>query len=405
MRTKKAREARVPPDMRHVNTSVNLPQKVSSSKQMDFPNLSSIDRDSFLEELQQSNGNPLHSTAVEDDLRVLEKGQVNQKSAGRKNTPQTQKAEQRGAAVKRKEEEDKNKRSTGERAKARPLKNMQMKNKKKRTSESDSGTSSDAQSQEESDSVPAQRKRKKVLPSDEDDVVEDRSWHPSPKKTKVYSLGRIRKSLSARSKSRKSSSGSTSAGPEKANSDKRSRKRHAHQGGTDLEVVLDALLDFCDQYKESVQSQAVKQSIDSFSNHVKVQLVEKISSYKELRVLKKENAKVGSLIHRKRQKLLGAKHELMRAERQVCLLQKEEADLKLRLADLKQGYTFLHNIRELNRQYLDYRDKYPKEKEMYGVSSLPALLLETKHFQTAEHQLRGINDRLEKGLKRKGTRV
>lgn len=52
-------------------------------------------------------GNPLHSTAVEEDLNVLEEEQVDKGNRGRKDDPQTVKttAKQRGAAVKRKQTE------------------------------------------------------------------------------------------------------------------------------------------------------------------------------------------------------------------------------------------------------------------------------------------------------------
>lgn len=52
-----------------------------------------------------------------------------------------------------------------------------------------------------------------------------------------------------------------------------------------------------------------------------------------------------------------------RTEREAWLMKKEKAELELRLADLRQSQAFLHDIRELNRQYLDYRHKHPKEKE------------------------------------------
>lgn len=95
------------------------------------------------------------------------------------------------------------------------------------------------------------------------------------------------------------------------------------------------------------------------------------------------------------------------------MLEKEKAELQQRLADLRRSQAFLHDIRELNQQYLDYRQKHPKEKEtvemhnnikypnavlsfndelnsasffQYGASSLPALLLETKHIKTAERK-------------------
>ncbi|XP_039975973.1 centromere protein U [Xiphias gladius] len=417
-------------------------QRASSFERMDSPDLSAIDRASFLEGLQQNYGNPLHSTAMEEDLSVSEERRVDKGKAGREGIPRMLKttAKQRGAAVRRKEretdeenvkEEEKkrrrSRRSTGEKVKARPkgggerkkkkgepegeraesdagaipqtgktsaarpLKNQRMKKDTKRESESGSGESSGPQSQE-SDTGTAQQSRKRVLSSDEE-VDDDASWNPSPKKAKVYSFGRTRKSAS----------GHASAEPAKANADKQRRKTRGHQGGTDLEVVLDAFLDFCDQYRESVESKAVKQSIDSFSSNVKEQLLEKISSYKELRVLKRENAKVGSLIRTKTQRLLDAKQELMRAERQVWLLQKEKAELQLRLTDLRRSHAFLRDFRELGQQYLDYRHKHPKERETYGASSLPALLLETKHLQSAEHQLRGINNQMKKRPKETGT--
>ncbi|KAM9356782.1 uncharacterized protein cenpu [Symphorus nematophorus] len=451
------------------------PQK-GSSVDVDSPDLSAIERASFLEGLQAHDGNPLHSTALEEDLNVLEDGRMNKGKAGGKDIPQTLKTtgKQRGAAVKRKEterdeeEEEEKKRSrkssggkvkarpenqgetkkksgasAGERAElhverkesdpsakqpaptagklkklvgkkpakvrragqtsaARPVKNQPMKKGKKKESESGSANSRDAQSVEESDTDTAEQRRKRVLSSDQEAVDEDASLSPSPKKARLNSLVRTRKSSSDRTKTRTSSSGSASAESEKANKDKKMRKRLGGQGATEFDVVLDAFLDFCEQYRESVESKAVKQSIDSFSSNVKEQLLEKISSHKALKALKRENAKVGSLIRKKRQRLLDAKHELMRAERQMWLLQKEKTELKLRLSDLRRGQAFLHDFRELNRQYLDYRHKHPKEKETYGASSLPVLLLEAKHIQTAEHQLRRINNRLENRLKKSG---
>lgn len=58
-------------------------------------------------ELLRCLGNPLHSTAMEEDLNALEEGQVNKGKAGNKDIPQTSKTtvKQRGAAVKRKETE------------------------------------------------------------------------------------------------------------------------------------------------------------------------------------------------------------------------------------------------------------------------------------------------------------
>ncbi|XP_054453904.1 centromere protein U [Anoplopoma fimbria] len=400
MSAKKVRRAKV------LRVPQQEAQKGSSNDRTDSPNLSSIERASFLEGLQQNFGNPLHSTAMEEDLNVPEEDRMNRKKAGEKEIPRTVKTavKQRGAAVKRKEterdgekeeEEEKKKRSRTSTGGTRPVKTLQTKKGKKRESKTGSGESSEAASPKERPDTA----QKKVLSSEGEEVDEDRSWNPSPKKARALSLGRARKSSSNKSKPRTSSSGSASAEPEKASKDKQRRKRRGGGGGTESEVVLDAFLEFCDQYRESVASKAIEQAVDSFSSNVKVQLLEKISSFKEFKVLKRENAKVGSLIHTKRQRLLDAKHELMRAERQAWLLQKEKAELKVRLADLRRGQAFLHDIRVLNRQYLDYRHKHRKEKEMYGASSLPALLLETKHIQTRESA-----GRLQKRLKKNETR-
>ncbi|KAG7223620.1 hypothetical protein INR49_028514 [Caranx melampygus] len=426
---KKGRRAKVPP------VPPDKSQDAPPQESMDSPNLSLIDKASFLEGLQVNYGNPLHSTAMDEDLNTLEDEQMDKGKTGGKAVPETTKttAKQHGAAVKRKEtgkenekvegEKKKKRRSAGENVKARRAGEERKKKKGEPEGEREESDASptpqtknkptpkakhlvgkkpakrrSAGKDSDTDTDSGQQNHRRVLSSDEE-VGDDTSWAPSPKKPKVYSFGRTRKSTSDSSKSRKSSSDSAA---EKVNT-KKQRERRGHQGGTDLEVVLDAFLDFCDQYKESVESKAVKHSIDSFSSSVKEQLLEKISSNKEIRLLRRENAKVGSLIRTKTQRLLDAKHELMRAERQVWLLQKEKAELKLRLSDLRRSSAFLHDLRELNQQYLEHRHTHRKEKETYGASSLPALLLETKHVQTAENQLRSINKEMEKRMKMSGT--
>ncbi|CAG5992981.1 uncharacterized protein cenpu isoform 2-T2 [Menidia menidia] len=426
MSTKKGRGAKV------------LPEAPTEGK-MDSPNLSAIDKVSFMAGLQMTHGNPLHSTAVEEDLNVSDEEQIVKGTERGGNRPNTLKAvgKQWGVTVNRKStkegekkevarkktttqnaktrterttkrradiEEDKKsseqkntshrrgnlvltayqhlarkkparKSSAGQVSAERPVKRRQAEKGKRTEKESDTGRSAGGQSEEESDSGTDQQRRSRFLCSDKE-TDEDTSWNPSPKKAKMPRFGRTPKYLSDGSKSRKSSSGSASGEPKKADAAK-DRGRYGGRGGTELEVVLDAFLDFCNQYRESVESPFLKQSIDCFSNNVKDQLLEKISSYKDTRVLKRENAKVGSSISTKTQKLLNAKHEFMRAEREAWLLQKEKADLENRLADLRRGQAFLCDIRELSIKYLDHRRKNTTEKEMYGASSLPALLMET----------------------------
>ncbi|KAM3612857.1 uncharacterized protein V6R79_015643 [Siganus canaliculatus] len=462
MSTKKGRGAKVLKAQQETNKSN------ASAESEDQPNISAIERASFFEGLQLNHGNPLHSTAIEEDLNVLVEGQAKKGNAGTKDAPQAVKTaakkpvkdtgEENGQEEEKKNrqrrkskarpekggktyikdgapqrqraevdggregsdsdgdvhrgnqptgnkhkhlvgEKPAKRKSAGQASAARTVKNEQIKNAKKRVIESESGKSSgDSQSEEESDSGVTKRRHRRVLSSDDDDL--DTSWKPSPKKVKMLSLDRGKMTPSETRKFRKSSSGSTSAGAMKAGADKqKKKKRGGRSGRTDLDMALDAFVDFCEQYSESVESKAVKQSIECFSSNVKQQILEKISSNKDFKQLKRENAKVGSMIRTKTQRLLDAKYELMRVEREVWLLEKEKAKLKLRLADLRQSQAFLHEVRELNKQYRDFRRKHPTEKETYGASSLPALLLETRYVQSAEHQMNRANKQPEKRQK------
>ncbi|XP_068181837.1 centromere protein U isoform X2 [Antennarius striatus] len=459
---------------------------------LDSPNLSAIERASFMEGLQLQPGNPLHSTALEEDLNVAEGGQMSTGKGGRTDDRQTLKStvKQHGAAMRRKEtesdqeeeEEVKKKkhttaktrinnqktkrlkttplgergdpepregnqhtppasgegnqqtppasrphrlvgkrRSVGPTSLAQPVTNQQRRKSWRDKGQSGSGKSIESQTQDQSDAGSTASGRKHILSSDEE--IEDESWKPSPKKAKNYSVGKIRKSSSEGSKSRKSSSEgsksrkSSSEGSKsrKSSSDgSESRKspaggsdeqrRRDGRSGTELQLVLDAFLLFCDQYRDAVESEAVKQAVGCFSSNVRQQLLEKINSYKEFRHLKRENAKVSSSIRKNTQRLLEAKYELMRAQRRAGSLQREKDELELRSADLRRGQAFLHDIRELNRRYLDVRRKHPREQETYGATSLPALLLEAEQVQSSEQQLRGINNHLEEILKNRAPR-
>ncbi|XP_047441268.1 centromere protein U isoform X1 [Mugil cephalus] len=384
-------------------------ERQKPNNEMENPNLSTIDNASFLEGLQRNNGNPLHSTAIDEDLNLLDDKMMERGRAGavvkRKGT--------KGAGDNEEEEEKKKrKRSTGDKVKSRPeeerveldVEKKKKKKKKKKTApapeikrglvgkkpamrksegrpEENQPPKKDKKTRSDS-GTESQRPRRDLSSDEEGD--EESEWKPSPKKARMAGLGTTGKSSLKKPKHKKSSSsGSTSA---EDKTDKQRRKKQSRKTQTELEVVLDAFLDFCDQYRETVKSEAVKQSIDSFSDNVRDQLSEKISSCKEFRVLQRENTKVGSLIRKKTQRMLNVKHELMRAERQVGLLKKEKTQLEVRLADLRRGHEFLQDVKELNRRYLDYRRKHPKEKETYGASSLPALLLEAKYVKVAEEK-------------------
>ncbi|XP_076025848.1 uncharacterized protein cenpu isoform X2 [Genypterus blacodes] len=283
--------------------------------------------------------------------------------------------------------------SEGQKSAARPkekTKNVTQKKKKK------SELSSDSISQEEFASDPRQQPFKLLLSSEEEGDA-DTSWKPSPKKARVQGWVRTRKSSSDTPQTRKSASDASSSSERNESTDaemvkedeqRKRRRKPGRAGGTESEEVLEAFLSFCERHRESLESTAVKRAFDSFSSSVKEQLLQKITSSKEFRMLRRENAKVKSLIGRKTQKLLQAKNELIRAESQVSSLQKEEVQLNERLTDLRRGHAFLQSLTQLTTQYLEYRHTHPEEKEEFGASSLPALLLQTQQIlETSNNQL------------------
>uniref|UniRef100_A0A1A8DJG5 Centromere protein U n=1 Tax=Nothobranchius kadleci TaxID=1051664 RepID=A0A1A8DJG5_NOTKA len=307
--------------------------------QVGSPDLSAIDTAIFMEGLRCNHCKPLHSTAMEEELDLPETG---------------------GAA------EEMEQGGTRTRRKTRPAEILQQEDEER-----------GAGSEEEHESGEVQHCHRGLLTSDEEEGEED-IWVPNAKKTRVLGLGGPVKSSYRGSTSRKP--GRIPAGDEASRH--RQKTRPLARKGTHFQVVLDAFLGFCDQYSETVESAAVKQSVRCFSDNVREHLLEQISNFEKVQTRKRKNTKVGSLIHTKTQRLLEVKQELMRAERQLWLLQKEETGLQQRLADLKQGQAFLQNIRRLHSLYLERR----ADKETYGASSLAALLLETSLAQEAGHQ-------------------
>ncbi|KAM4586103.1 uncharacterized protein cenpu isoform 2-T2 [Fundulus diaphanus] len=356
--------------------ATNGPPAPAKEGQTLSPNLSSVDPESFFKGLQQNDSNPLHSTALEDHEDVQAEGQLRRNPRERE---ESHGGKRQGAAAKRKpagggEEEQRRKSRTETGGKGRRV-SLSSGAAQRRQLEEDEGARESAD-EEESDPVGVRKNGRAPLSSD-DQSPEGSIWGPSPKRTRRLLLGR-------------KPSGRSAAAPKGAGGGEGKEGRRAGRAVTQLEVVLDAVLDFCQQYRESVESAAVRGAIDFFSDNVRARLLEKISSFKDLRCIKRDNTKVGSLIEAKRLRLLNTKQELMRAERQVMLLEKEKAELQQRLADLRRGRALLHHIRELTAHQLRQRRKQPATKETYGASSLAALLLEAKLPQRPSHPPRGV---------------
>ncbi|XP_036406658.1 centromere protein U [Megalops cyprinoides] len=89
---------------------------------------------------------------------------------------------------------------------------------------------------------------------------------------------------------------------------------------------------------------------------------------------------------------------MIQKETQLRKLQREHDQLEERLSDLRRGTAFLSDLRDLHKNYLTHRERHPNEVEVYGPSSLPALLLEARSVLGAEHQLKNVNDKLQQVL-------
>ncbi|CAL1614283.1 unnamed protein product [Knipowitschia caucasica] len=364
----------------------------------------SLATESFIEGLNQNTGAPLHSTALEEDLAAAEEPEQSQKNLkkqaatrektdkdkidGPKSSPQKRK---KPADPPRPDTKRKKKKSSGDADSDRAVKKQKVQSEKKSPAPETEQTS-DAQPQPSEGAASPRRRRDFLLTSEEE--LED-SWKPSPKKQKRLGV-KTRRPVS--DKSRESSSESSEVQPENVKKKKKKSKRSVV---TETEVVLDEFLDFCKQYKETVESKVVKKALDCFVSNVEEQLTEKISSCLLLKTAMAENSKLASAIRTKRQRLLDARNELVKSDRRVSLTEKDKEELEQKLKDLNQSKTFLENIRELNQRYLQHRRKNPEDRETYGASCLPALLIEAKHIQTTELQLKGINNRLEKTVKEK----
>ncbi|KAL1261646.1 hypothetical protein QQF64_006911 [Cirrhinus molitorella] len=385
--------------------------------------ISFIEKASFFQGDQYSpHGNPLHSTALEEDLSPGP--EQNKKSAPEKSgrsrtrkpvlvetdsdkTAVTQakkigkgvsEALNKKASSKENQEPPQPTNKGAKKGKGRPLPTISEGREdagKKRTSVPKSNTAKEVvkgqKSAKEKSSTPgAAQRQQRSPPSSEELTDEDESFHPSMEKSKG-----AKRRLSSRRKSgdkekRKSSSSSERAGPSKKPRDLRSP--------TDLDVVLDTFQEFVTEYKQTVNSDAVKRSIDAVSRSFEEQLSEIITATKELKNVKRENNKINSAINKKRTRLVEANNELIKGKTKLRNLQKDHDVMEQRLKALREGSSLLTSLQDLNRNYLKHRTAHPDEVETYGPSCMPAMLMEARCIMGTEHQLKTVNDHLQQVL-------
>ncbi|NXP53700.1 CENPU protein, partial [Heliornis fulica] len=167
---------------------------------------------------------------------------------------------------------------------------------------------------------------------------------------------------------------------------------------TDLDVALAEFERIAADYRPSIESNAGRKAIDHFCWAFKDQITNLIAEAQELKNIKKKNAKVTADIKKKRKQLLQLREELIGAEPQMVKLQREYTELQERKSSLRQATELLTDLKELQQDCLDYREENPKEKLVYGATSLPALLVESRRILGAERHFHNINMKLEKAL-------
>ncbi|NXY75385.1 CENPU protein, partial [Glareola pratincola] len=167
---------------------------------------------------------------------------------------------------------------------------------------------------------------------------------------------------------------------------------------TELDVVLSEFEKIAANYRERIESNVCRRAINGFCLAFKDQITDLIAEIQELKNMKKKNAKVITHIKKKRQQVLQLREELIGAESQLTQLQREYAELQERKSSLRQATELLTDLKELQEDCLNYREENPKEKVVYGISSLPALLVESRRILGAERHFKNINTKLEKAL-------
>ncbi|NWW10433.1 CENPU protein, partial [Oreocharis arfaki] len=167
---------------------------------------------------------------------------------------------------------------------------------------------------------------------------------------------------------------------------------------TELDVALAEVEKIAANYRQSIESNICRKAINDFSSAFKDQITDLIAGVQELKNMKKKNAKAVTNIKKKRQRLVQLREELIRAEPQLTQLQREYAELQERKSSLRQTIELITELKELRQDCLDYREENPKAKVVYGTSSLPALLVESRRILGAERHFENINMKLEEAL-------
>ncbi|NWT36149.1 CENPU protein, partial [Chroicocephalus maculipennis] len=165
---------------------------------------------------------------------------------------------------------------------------------------------------------------------------------------------------------------------------------------TELDVVLAEFEKIAANCRERTESNVCRKAINGFCLAFKDQITDLVK--KHFKDFPHYFFQVITDIKKKRQQLSQLREELIGAEPQLTQLQREYAELQERKSSLWQATKLLTDLKELQEDCLDYREENPEEKVVYGISSLPALLVESRRILGAEGHFQNINVKLEKAL-------
>uniref|UniRef100_A0A8U7M4V9 Centromere protein U n=1 Tax=Corvus moneduloides TaxID=1196302 RepID=A0A8U7M4V9_CORMO len=170
---------------------------------------------------------------------------------------------------------------------------------------------------------------------------------------------------------------------------------------TELDVVLAKVEKIAANYRQSIESDICRKAISDFSSAFKDQITDLVSTTEIKSILWSKYLWFYIAIiniKKKSQQLVQLREELIGAEPQLTQLQREYAEVQERKSSLRQTIELITDLKELQQDCLDYREENPKAKVVYGTSSLPALLVESRRILGAERHFENINMKLEEAL-------
>ncbi|XP_068124930.1 centromere protein U isoform X2 [Hyperolius riggenbachi] len=164
----------------------------------------------------------------------------------------------------------------------------------------------------------------------------------------------------------------------------------------ELDVVLYEFEKVVEEYRESIDTDVCRKAVDRLFLSFKELLISSIKDVQMLKDLKRKNAKLHQEIGRKQKRLIEIKDEVMKKRPRLSQLRKECSALEKKQDSLKNANSFLEKLQQLQADCRKYKARHSHAKEVtYGMSSLPALLLEAQSTMRAEHHFHYVNTQLQ----------